>query len=165
MASATKTEAAERGISARVQVMDAEHLDFADETFDRVLCGFGIAFSGPIARIKGIPYRRRRDPKENVSISLRVGEWELILARAKDGVQKRQGRRRPRETRADQVRRNAIIDWAKDRKKELIGAGRRATGANSAEDQAAEEARVFARQRYSKNWSANTIKRWMQTAR
>jgi ubiquinone/menaquinone biosynthesis C-methylase UbiE len=44
MVRATNEEAARRGISARVQVMDAEHLDFPDATFDRVLCGFGIMF-------------------------------------------------------------------------------------------------------------------------
>jgi len=44
MARTTNAEAAHRGISARVQVMDAEYLDFADSTFDRVLCGFGIMF-------------------------------------------------------------------------------------------------------------------------
>jgi len=44
MVRATNEEAARRGISARAQVMDAEHLDFPDATFDRVLCGFGIMF-------------------------------------------------------------------------------------------------------------------------
>ena len=31
-------------IAARVRVMDAEHLDLPDASFDRVLCGFGIMF-------------------------------------------------------------------------------------------------------------------------
>jgi ubiquinone/menaquinone biosynthesis C-methylase UbiE len=44
MVQATNADAERRGISARVQVMDAEHLDFPDATFDRVLCGFGIMF-------------------------------------------------------------------------------------------------------------------------
>ena len=44
MVRATNAEASQRGIPARVQVMDAEHLDFAEATFDRVLCGFGIMF-------------------------------------------------------------------------------------------------------------------------
>jgi ubiquinone/menaquinone biosynthesis C-methylase UbiE len=44
MVRATNAEASRRGIAGRVQVMDAEHLDFADATFDRVLCGFGIMF-------------------------------------------------------------------------------------------------------------------------
>src|SRR5262249_16657474 len=44
MVRTTNEEVARRGISARVQVMDAEHLDFADATFDRVVCGFGIMF-------------------------------------------------------------------------------------------------------------------------
>jgi ubiquinone/menaquinone biosynthesis C-methylase UbiE len=44
MVNATNTEAARRGVCARARVMDAEHLEFADATFDRVLCGFGIMF-------------------------------------------------------------------------------------------------------------------------
>lgn len=44
MVRATSAEAAQRGIPANLQVMDAERLDFADATFDRVLCGFGIMF-------------------------------------------------------------------------------------------------------------------------
>ena len=37
-------EAAQRGLPARVLVMDAEQLDFPDAAFERVLCGFGIMF-------------------------------------------------------------------------------------------------------------------------
>ena len=44
MVRATNEEAAKKGISARVKVMDAENLDFDDATFDRVLCGFGLMF-------------------------------------------------------------------------------------------------------------------------
>ena len=44
MVQATNEEAARRGLRARVQVMDAEHLAFPDASFDRVLCGFGIMF-------------------------------------------------------------------------------------------------------------------------
>jgi ubiquinone/menaquinone biosynthesis C-methylase UbiE len=44
MVLATNAEAMQRGLVGRVQVMDAEHLDFADASFDRVLCGFGIMF-------------------------------------------------------------------------------------------------------------------------
>src|SRR5262249_3356453 len=44
MVRATNEAAARRGITARSLVMDAEHLDFPDATFDRVLCGFGIMF-------------------------------------------------------------------------------------------------------------------------
>lgn len=44
MALATSKEAARRGLSARVSVMDAEELSFADESFDCVTCGFGIMF-------------------------------------------------------------------------------------------------------------------------
>ena len=44
MVRATNADASQRGIPARVQVMDAERLDFAEATFDGVLCGFGIMF-------------------------------------------------------------------------------------------------------------------------
>jgi ubiquinone/menaquinone biosynthesis C-methylase UbiE len=44
MAQATSEEAARRGLTARVSVMDAEELTFPDEVFDFVTCGFGIMF-------------------------------------------------------------------------------------------------------------------------
>jgi ubiquinone/menaquinone biosynthesis C-methylase UbiE len=44
MALATSEESARRGLRARVSVMDAEEINFADETFDCVTCGFGIMF-------------------------------------------------------------------------------------------------------------------------
>lgn len=44
MVHATNADAEARGIAARVRLMDAEHLDFPDASFDRVLCGFGIMF-------------------------------------------------------------------------------------------------------------------------
>lgn len=44
MVRATNQDAERRGIRARVRLMDAEHLDFPDAAFDRVLCGFGIMF-------------------------------------------------------------------------------------------------------------------------
>lgn len=44
MVAAVNADAELRGIAARVQVMDAEHLTFPDASFDRVVCGFGIMF-------------------------------------------------------------------------------------------------------------------------
>jgi SAM-dependent methyltransferase len=44
MVQATNEDAERRGIAVRVRVMDAEHLDFPDASFDRVLCGFGVMF-------------------------------------------------------------------------------------------------------------------------
>src|SRR5580700_5807231 len=44
MVRAANEEGARRGLTARVRVMDAEHLEFPNATFDRVLCGFGIMF-------------------------------------------------------------------------------------------------------------------------
>jgi ubiquinone/menaquinone biosynthesis C-methylase UbiE len=50
MVQATNADAERRGVRARVRVMDAEHLDFPDASFDRVLCGFGIMFPPNQAR-------------------------------------------------------------------------------------------------------------------
>ncbi len=44
MAQTTSEEAARRGLSAGVSVMDADELSFADESFDCVTCGFAIMF-------------------------------------------------------------------------------------------------------------------------
>ena len=44
MVEAANQEAIRRGLSARVRAMDAEHLEFADASFDRVVCGFGLMF-------------------------------------------------------------------------------------------------------------------------
>lgn len=44
MAEKTNAEAESRGFSARVEVMDAENLSFDNESFEYVLCGFGIMF-------------------------------------------------------------------------------------------------------------------------
>jgi len=44
MVRATKEDAHRRGIMARVEVSDAEDLDFPDASFDCVLCAFGIMF-------------------------------------------------------------------------------------------------------------------------
>jgi ubiquinone/menaquinone biosynthesis C-methylase UbiE len=40
----TNAEAERRALRARARVMDAEHLDFPEATFDSVLCGFGVMF-------------------------------------------------------------------------------------------------------------------------
>jgi O-methyltransferase/aklanonic acid methyltransferase len=44
MVAAVNADAERRGLAARVRLMDAEHLDYPDASFDRVLCGFGIMF-------------------------------------------------------------------------------------------------------------------------
>jgi O-methyltransferase/aklanonic acid methyltransferase len=53
MVRASTDEAARLGVHARLQVMDAEHLDFPNASFDRVLCGFGIMFLPDQARALG----------------------------------------------------------------------------------------------------------------
>jgi ubiquinone/menaquinone biosynthesis C-methylase UbiE len=44
MAHATNADATQRNLNAEVKVGDAENLEFPAETFDRVLCGFGLMF-------------------------------------------------------------------------------------------------------------------------
>jgi hypothetical protein len=109
--------------------------------------------------------RRNSAPgtEDLVSISLRFREWELLHECAKNGVNKGQGRKRPAATRGDKLRKGAIICFARDRKIKLVEAGLKATGSNSAEDQAAEEARQLGNDRYGLNLSVNTIKRLMQS--
>jgi len=51
MVEETTREIRRRGVvNAQVRQMDAEHLEFADETFDAVLCGFGLFFFPYLAR-------------------------------------------------------------------------------------------------------------------
>jgi SAM-dependent methyltransferase len=68
MVRVTNAEAAQRGICARVRVMDAEHLDFADATFDRVLCGFGIMFFPDQVHALG-EFRRVMKPDGRIAVS------------------------------------------------------------------------------------------------
>jgi O-methyltransferase / aklanonic acid methyltransferase len=44
MVRATNAEANRRRMTAPARIMDAEHLEFADGAFSRVLCGFGLMF-------------------------------------------------------------------------------------------------------------------------
>ena len=69
MVGATNEEAGRRGLSARVRVMDAEHLDFPDALFDRVLCGFGIMFFPDQPRALG-EFRRVLKPGGRLGLSL-----------------------------------------------------------------------------------------------
>jgi len=69
-----------QGIHGRAQVMDAEHLEFADATFDRVLCGFGIMFFPEQLRALG-EFRRVLKPGGLLAVSTwRVAQINEILA-------------------------------------------------------------------------------------
>ena len=68
MARATNAEAEHRGLSAHVHVMDAEHLDFPDATFDHVLCGFGVMFFPDQGRALA-EFRRVLRPRGQVCVS------------------------------------------------------------------------------------------------
>ena len=68
MARATNEEATRRRLKARVQVMDAEHLEFPAAAFDRVLCGFGIMFFPNQDHALG-EFRRVLKPGGRVAVS------------------------------------------------------------------------------------------------
>ena len=89
MVRAANAEAVEKGISGRVQVMDAERLDFADATFDRVLCGFGIMFFPDQMRALG-EFRRVMKIGGRLALSTwRVSQTsEIEAAMAELGIQR-----------------------------------------------------------------------------
>jgi ubiquinone/menaquinone biosynthesis C-methylase UbiE len=68
MARATNAEAARRGLDAKVEIGDAENIGFADATFDRVLCGFGIMFFPNQERALA-EFRRVLKPNGQIGIS------------------------------------------------------------------------------------------------
>jgi len=57
MIQAVNADAERGGLRVRVRQMDAEHLDFLDAAFDRVLCGFGIMFLPD--QVRGLREMRR----------------------------------------------------------------------------------------------------------
>jgi ubiquinone/menaquinone biosynthesis C-methylase UbiE len=80
MVQAANEEAARRGMSANALVMDAEHLHFADSTFDRVLCGFGIMFFPDQLRALS-EFRRVIKPGGRIALSTwRVSQTSEIEA-------------------------------------------------------------------------------------
>jgi hypothetical protein len=87
---------------------------------------------------------------------------ETILQCARQGVHKGKGKGRPRDSYVVRLRKDAIQAFARSRKAQLRATGLPATGHNSAEEQAADDARDLARERYGLLLSANTIKRLMQ---
>jgi ubiquinone/menaquinone biosynthesis C-methylase UbiE len=91
MANATNEEAARRGFAARVQVMDAENLDFPDEAFDRVLCGFGVMFFPDQDRALG-EFRRVLKPDGRLAMST----WRITQCSELEAVMDELGMRRPK---------------------------------------------------------------------
>jgi ubiquinone/menaquinone biosynthesis C-methylase UbiE len=78
MVQATAEEAQQRGVNVRVQVMDAEQLDFPDACFDRVLCGFGIMFFPNLSQAMS-EFRRVLKPAERLGVSTwRVSQAEEL---------------------------------------------------------------------------------------
>lgn len=72
--------------------MDAEHLDFPDATFDRVLCGFGVMFFPNQNRALG-EFRRVMKPGGRVAVST----WRVTQTSELDAVLSELGMTRPRQ--------------------------------------------------------------------
>ena len=80
MVRVTNDEAVRRGIPVSVRVMDGEHLLFADATFDRVLCAFGIMFFPDQVRALR-EFRRVMKPGGRIAVSTwRVAQNSEITA-------------------------------------------------------------------------------------
>ncbi len=79
----TRDDAMRRGLNAQLRVMDAEHLDFPDAAFDRVLCGFGVMFF-PDLPLALHEFRRVLAPQGRIGLSTwRVSQGDtlgLVLA-------------------------------------------------------------------------------------
>jgi hypothetical protein len=92
------------------------------------------------------------------TITLPIRAAKVILASARDGQHKGQGRRRPRDSDMDRIAKRTVIQWARDRKAQLVKEGARP---GAAEEQAATEARDEFGKRTG--LSEDYIKRMMQS--
>jgi SAM-dependent methyltransferase len=80
MVKAANEESERRGWGSRVSAMDAEHLNFADAAFDRVLCGFSIMFFPHLDQALG-EFRRVLKPEGRLGVSTwRVSQAEDLQA-------------------------------------------------------------------------------------
>jgi ubiquinone/menaquinone biosynthesis C-methylase UbiE len=68
MVQATADQAKLDGVAVALLQMDAEHLDFPDTTFDRVLCGFGVMFFPQLGQALG-EFRRVLKPGGRLGVS------------------------------------------------------------------------------------------------
>jgi ubiquinone/menaquinone biosynthesis C-methylase UbiE len=75
MVRAANSDAAQRGITTQVLVMDGEQLDFPDASFDAVLCGFGIMFFPNLGRALA-EFRRVLKPGGRIGVST----WQVAQA-------------------------------------------------------------------------------------
>ncbi len=80
MARAARDEATRRGLAAQIRVMDAEHLDFPDAAFDRILCGFGVMFFPHVDQALA-EFRRVLKPGGRLGVSTwRVSQTDDLAA-------------------------------------------------------------------------------------
>jgi hypothetical protein len=99
---------------------------------------------------------KKGDPDEPLTVTLPRYVWQYIVDAAKKGLHKGGGRKRPKDTRGDTIRKNAIVSWARKFKDDLIATGK--SSAQAAKEQAAEEAAKLGRERYGFNLSPSTIR-------
>jgi ubiquinone/menaquinone biosynthesis C-methylase UbiE len=85
MVAATNADAERRGVAARVRLMDAEHLDLPDASFDRVLCGFGIMFPPDQLRALG-EFRRVLKPDGRLGVTTWRAPESFDLSQALQGM-------------------------------------------------------------------------------
>jgi ubiquinone/menaquinone biosynthesis C-methylase UbiE len=90
MTRTTSEQAARQGMKARVEVMDAEHLEFRDAAFDRVLCGFGVMFFPNQVRALG-EFHRVLKPGGRVAVST----WRVHQNSELDAAMRELGITRP----------------------------------------------------------------------
>jgi SAM-dependent methyltransferase len=86
MVAAVNADAERQGVAARARVMDAEHLDFPDTAFDRVLCGFGVMFFPALSQALS-EFHRVLKPGGRLGIST----WQITPSRELDMLLREMG--------------------------------------------------------------------------
>jgi hypothetical protein len=109
------------------------------------------------------PKRTGKQIADDATVTLPIDVARLVLDCAQKGLRKGEGRGARRHTRDEQLQRQGIVAWARQRKKRLQAADNTLT-AVEAELQAAEEAQTLARKRFSIRLAADSIRRMMQRA-
>jgi len=90
MVRATETDAKRRGLVVQIFRMDAEHLDFPDAEFDRVLCGFGVMFFPDLEKALG-EFRRVLKAGGRLGVSTWQVSQNELLAQVLGGLGIQQG--------------------------------------------------------------------------
>jgi hypothetical protein len=108
--------------------------------------------------------RANSEDVNELEVTLPMEVAKLVLECAEAGKRKGQGRKgRPPDKDLVEAQNAWVVEWARERKADLVHDGMKATGANSAHDQAAEEASTLAYKLFGLNLSVGTIRRRMQS--